>query len=110
MKFSYFGAFVACGLAATLLAIPAFATNSLTITEKGGVTTTNYPVQFGRPFVAAEIGACPRPIINGTPATSWQADVKNRWTDGSAKYAIIAFLIPSLAANSDRKSTRLNSS
>jgi hypothetical protein len=89
-------------IAVALLAAPLWAvTNSLTITEKGGVTTANYPVQFGRPFAQGEIAACPRPIINGTPATAWQADVKNRWTvDSTAQYAVVAFLIPSLAANS----------
>jgi hypothetical protein len=82
------------------VAAPAFAANSLTVTEKAGVTTVNYPVQFGRPFVQGEISACPRAIIAGTPASAWQADVKNRWPDGSVKYAILSFLIPSLAAGS----------
>jgi hypothetical protein len=81
-------------------AILSAATNSLTVTEKSGVTTVNYPVQLGRPFVQGEISTCPRAIIAGTPASAWQADVKNRWPDGSVKYAILSFLIPSLSANS----------
>jgi hypothetical protein len=75
------------------------ATNSLTITEKAGVTTTNYPIQLGRPFVQGEITNFPQVIVAGTPVST-QADVKERWPDGSVKHAVIAFLIPTLAANS----------
>lgn len=71
------------------------AVNSLTITEKGGVTTVNYPIQIGRPFVQAEIANAPQAILDGTPVTT-QADVKQRWPDGSVKHAVISFLIPQL--------------
>ena len=74
-------------------------TNSITITEEAGVTTANYPVQFARPFLQGEISNYPQVIINGTPVLT-QADVKQRYTDGSVKHAILSFLIPSLAANS----------
>jgi len=74
------------------------ATNSMTIVERAGVTTTNYPVQIGRPFVAGEIANSPQAIVNGTPVTT-QADVKQRWTDGTVKHAILSFVIPSLPSN-----------
>jgi hypothetical protein len=74
------------------------ATNQIFVTDKSGSTQTNYPMQFGRPFVCGEIAHYPQVIINGTPATT-QADVKNRCTDGSAKFAVIAVMIPSIAAN-----------
>jgi hypothetical protein len=75
------------------------ATNSLTITEKAGVTTTNYPIQIGRPFVRGEVANFPQAVLNGVSVTT-QADVKTRWPDGSVKHAILTFLIPTLAANS----------
>jgi hypothetical protein len=82
-------------------------TNSITIYEKAGVTTTNYPVQIGRPFVQGEIAGCPQAVIAGTPVTT-QANVMSRWTDGSAKHAILSFLLPSLASNGSVKVTFQN--
>lgn len=73
--------------------------NSLTITEKAGLTTANYPLQIARPFVRGEIPSYPQAILMGTPLTT-QADVKTRWPDGSVKHAILTFLIPTLTANS----------
>jgi hypothetical protein len=74
-------------------------TDSITITEKAGVSTTNYPVQLGRPFLQGEIPSYPQAVISGA-AVLTQADVKQRYSDGSVKHAILSFLIPSLAANS----------
>ena len=73
--------------------------NSITIKEKAGLTTNQYPIQIGRPFVQGEILNYPQVVIDGTPVLT-QADVKNRWPDGSVKQAIISFLIPTLTANS----------
>ena len=87
-------------LLALLLAIPGVAsgaTNSITIRERGGVTTTNYPIQIGRPFVQGEISSAPQAVVNGTPVET-QADVKTRWPDGSVKHAILCFYIPTLSA------------
>jgi len=74
-------------------------TNSLSIKEAAGVTTANYPIQIGRPFVAGEIANYPQALVNGT-AVSTQADIKQRWSDGSVKHAILAFLIPNLSSGS----------
>ena len=73
--------------------------NSITVKEKAGITTNQYPIQIGRPFVQGEILSYPQALINGV-AVPTQADVKNRWPDGSVKQSIISFLIPTLAANS----------
>jgi hypothetical protein len=54
-------------------------------------------VQFGRPFKAAEISDYPQVLLGGT-AVPTQADVKQRWGDGSVKHAVISFILPSLAA------------
>ncbi|WP_457570433.1 hypothetical protein [Desulfovulcanus sp.] len=74
----------------------------LTITEQKGISSTNYPVQIGRPFLKGEIKHYPQAIINGQPVLT-QADVKCRWDDGSVKHAIISFLIPELKANDKLK-------
>jgi hypothetical protein len=74
-------------------------TNLITIREKAGVTTQNYPVQIGRAFVQGEIRNFPRAVLNGTNLTT-QADVKGRWPDGSVKHAVLSFYVPTLTANS----------
>ncbi|CAL2080315.1 conserved protein of unknown function precursor containing a type A C-terminal secretion signal [Tenacibaculum sp. 190524A02b] len=71
--------------------------NTITITDLEGVTTTNYPIQIGRPFIKGEIKNFPQVLVNGT-AISTQANIKNRYEDGSVKFAIISFLIPTLEA------------
>ncbi|NOT60943.1 MAG: hypothetical protein HOP19_12060, partial [Acidobacteria bacterium] len=95
------------GLAAVWLALvsvplamaQANASNFITIREKAGITTTNYPIQIARPFKQGEIKNFPRAVINGTNQRT-QADVKARWADGSVKHAVLAFYLPTLAANS----------
>ena len=84
---------ICCGFSA------AAASDQVTVREQAGATTINYPVQIGRPFVAGEISNCPQAIVNGTPVTT-QANVTQHYADGSVKHAIIAFLIPTLSANS----------
>lgn len=77
---------------------PAGVTNTITIYEKAGVTTTNYPIQIGRVFAQSEIASYPQAVVGGAPVTT-QADVKMRWGDGSVKHAILSFLIPTLTSN-----------
>ncbi|MFN9111816.1 MAG: hypothetical protein ACK5XN_17260, partial [Bacteroidota bacterium] len=59
----------------------------------------NYPLQIGRAFRAGEIasGACPAFSSAGTPLRT-QADIKNRWPDGSVKFAVLSTLVPSVPA------------
>jgi hypothetical protein len=73
--------------------------NSLTIREKAGITTNNYPIQIARPFVQGEIRNYPQAVISGKKLTT-QADVKSRWPDGSVRHAVLSFYIPTLAAGS----------
>lgn len=82
------------------LMAPAFAApaNTITLADKSGTASNNYPLQFGRPFVQGEIASFPQAIINGTPALT-QADVKNRHPDGSVKFAVLAVVIPAIPAN-----------
>ena len=69
--------------------------NTITITNKSGAVITNYPFQFGRPFIAGSIPNQPQVLINGTAVVT-QADVKNRYPDGSIKFAVIAVMIPTI--------------
>lgn len=83
--------------------------NKIVITEKSGLTTNNYPIQFARPFVQGEITNYPQVLINGVPVLT-QADVKLRYPDGSVKHSIISFLIPTFQANSSITITFRNQS
>lgn len=82
--------------------------NSFTITEKAGVTTNNYPIQIARPFIRGEIRHFPKVVMAGTPLET-QADVKQRWEDGSVKHAVLTFYIPTLNSNSTSTYTFQNS-
>ena len=56
---------------------------------------SNYPLQFGRPFVAGEVADSPSVFLDGVPLPS-QADVKTRHPDGSVKFAVISVVLPTL--------------
>lgn len=82
--------------------------DKLTVFEVDGVTQTNRPITFGRIFQQGEIAQCPQPISEGGPVSNYQSDVKNRWPDGSVKFAIISFtenLAPSSATEVSFQST-----
>lgn len=57
-------------------------------------SATNYPLQFGRPFVAGEIAGEPTVLVDGVPHALAQADVKTRHPDGSVKFAVISLVLP----------------
>jgi hypothetical protein len=59
---------------------------------------TNRPISIPRPFVQGEIPNFAQASINGTPLLT-QCDVKNRWPDGSLKFAVISFIVPAIPAN-----------
>ncbi len=67
---------------------------SFTLVNSGG-TVTNYPLQFAQPFVQGEVATCPQVVYDGNTLTS-QADVKQRWPDGSVKHAILAGVLASV--------------
>src|SRR5271170_5330405 len=85
------------GSANAATAAPKAAANSITITNKSGNVIGNYPFQFGRPFLDGAIPNQPQVLINGQPVTT-QADVKNRYPDGSVEFAVIAVVVPALPA------------
>ncbi len=97
---------LAAAMAVSALSVTSFAataptsgpTNSITITNASGAPISNYPFQFGRPFLDGAIANQPQVLINGQPVAT-QADVKNRYPDGSVEFAVIAVVIPSLPAS-----------
>lgn len=68
--------------------------NTMSIATASG-TQTNYPMQFGRVFRQGRIPNVPQVLLDGSAIAS-QADVKNRWPDGSVKFAVISVVIPTL--------------
>ncbi len=81
--------------------------NTITITEPHGESHINYPIQIGRPFIKGEIMDFPQAVLDGVPILT-QADIKQRYPDGSVKHAIISFILESLPANAERKITFMN--
>jgi len=79
-------------------ATPGAFDNSLTLALPTS-TTTNYPYQFGRRFSQGDITNYPQVLIDGAAQTT-QADVKNRWPDGSVKFAVISVVVPALSMTS----------
>jgi hypothetical protein len=65
---------------------------------------TNYPLQFGRPFLEGAVPNGQQAEIVYTPAGGsvtalpTQMDVKNRYPDGSVEYAVMAVVLPTIPA------------
>jgi hypothetical protein len=74
--------------------------NSITLMNKSGAGIGSFPFQFGRPFLdgAVPAGNCPTVLLNGA-AVGGQTDVKNRYPDGTAEFAVMAVVVPQLPAN-----------
>jgi hypothetical protein len=77
---------------------PPPAGDDITISDTSGSAQTNRPVSISRPFVQGEIPNFAQASTNGTPLLT-QCDVKNRWPDGSLKFAVVSFIIPSIPAH-----------
>jgi hypothetical protein len=72
--------------------------NTIVVYEKSGSAQTNRPVSVARAFRLGDIPNCAQAVIGGAGVLT-QCDVKNRWPDGSLKFAIVSFVAPSLSAN-----------
>jgi len=62
--------------------------NSLTLVEGDSGVQTDRPFSISRVFAEGEIPDYPQPVVDGTPETTWQSDVKTRWRDGSVTRTI----------------------
>lgn len=69
--------------------------NGIIVQNDSGVVQNNYPMQIGRPFLKGEITNFPQAVIQGVSVAT-QADIKQRWEDGSVKHAALSFIIPSI--------------
>lgn len=74
------------------------AITTVTIVEKAGVTTANYPVTLSLGLRQGDAFANLTAVIAGQPVAT-QTDVKVRYDDGSIRHALVSLLIPSLPAN-----------
>ena len=77
---------------------PPPAGDDVTVTDASGLGQTNRAVSISRPFVQGEIAGFAQASIGGS-ALQTQCDVKNRWPDGSLKFAVVSFVIPNIPAN-----------
>jgi hypothetical protein len=73
--------------------------NSIQIADSTGRARINYPLQIGRYFPVGRYKHSVTFSISGQGIAT-QVDVKNRWTDGSIKFAVLSALIPRIEANS----------
>jgi hypothetical protein len=74
------------------------AENLVTVYDVSHATQANRPVSIARPFRQGDIPNYVQATVNGSSVLT-QTDVKNRWPDGSVKFAIVSFVIPSLPAS-----------
>ena len=79
-------------------AIVSNSSNKITLKEISGQVQSNRVFSISRVFKEGDITNFPQARISGNTLTT-QADVKNRWPDGSVKHAILSF-ITTLPANS----------
>jgi len=68
---------------------------TITVKEKAGVSTSNYPLTFGHVFKKGDVTG--NVYLSNYPT---QTDVKTTYSDGSIRFAVISALVP-MAANSD---------
>jgi hypothetical protein len=80
------------------------AITTLTIAEKSGTTTENYPLTFGHVFKKGDVTDTVTVIIVNQPENivlNTQCDIKRRYTDGSIKHAVISVILPKLNAGEE---------
>ncbi len=71
---------------------------SVIISDKAGVTTTNYPMTLSMIFKEGDVGDHVYAKI-GTQTLTTQTDAKVHYSDGSVRHALVSFLIPTMPAN-----------
>jgi hypothetical protein len=72
--------------------------NGIVIASTSGSPQSNSPETVTRFFKRGEIPHYAQAILNGTPLFT-QCDVKNRWPDGSVKFALVSFVAPVIDTN-----------
>lgn len=82
---------VDCTFAATITA--------LSLKEKAGLTTANYPLTFGHIFKNGDVSQYAQVRYNGSLLAT-QCDVKTTYSNNSVRFAVISVVLPSITANS----------
>jgi hypothetical protein len=78
--------------------------NVMIVSAASGAASANYPLQFGRPFRPGVIPRGQCPVVSANRAVlPTQADVKNRYPDGSVEFAVIAVVLPAIPKSSPLK-------
>ena len=72
--------------------------NGIVIVDISGSLQSSSPETVTRFFKPGEIAHYAQAVINHVPLLT-QCDVKNRWPDGSVKFAIISFVVPQIDSN-----------
>jgi len=89
-------------LTGILLGLSGFAwagvVTNVTVFEKAGVTTNNYPLTFGHVFKKGDVPQSVQVTLNGQILPA-QFDIKRHWDDGSVKHGVISVIIPQMPAN-----------
>ena len=70
--------------------------NGITVSDLTGNGQTNRFISVGRFFKQGDIPNFAQAVVGGAPILT-QCDVKNRWPDGSLKFAIVSFVLPSVS-------------
>jgi hypothetical protein len=83
-------------------AVAVDASNVITIKEDLGIARTNHPIQLGRAFAQGKYTGAIQLNYNGISIPT-QTDVKNRWSDGSIRFAVLSAVIPTITAFSQDK-------
>jgi len=71
--------------------------NGIVVYSTSGSAQTNRFVSIGRFFKQGDISHFAQAVVAGSGIPT-QCDVKNRWADGSLKFAIVSFIVPNVAS------------
>jgi hypothetical protein len=80
---------------------------TLTIREKQGQTTTNYPLTFAHVFKQGQVANAVSVRVNGTVLPT-QCNVKRRYADGSVRHVVLSVILPTVHAREDLTLELLN--
>lgn len=71
-------------------------TNTISLKNDAATSVPAHTVSISRPFREGEVPRCPS-AFHGEVRLETQSDIKNRWPDGSVKFAIVSFSVPAIA-------------
>jgi hypothetical protein len=80
----------------TVTPVGAGSGNGIIVYSTSGSAQTNRVVSIGRFFKQGDIPHFAEAVVAGSGILT-QCDVKNRWLDGSLKFAIVSFIVPNVA-------------